>query len=60
MRNTTLNDVTTMKFMQLCYHCDDAAKCTTEEACRACWALHEEEQDIEMNETQQFLQLQYQ
>ena len=28
----------TNNYLQFCYMCDDHHKCTTEEACRQCWA----------------------
>lgn len=30
-------DQTTINFLRLCYHCDDACLCETEEQCLACW-----------------------
>lgn len=31
-------DYMTRNLLQLCYNCDDAYLCQTEEQCRACWA----------------------
>ena len=55
---TNFNEQITRNFMQLCYHCDDAHRCDTEQKCMQCWEeqglLHEDEA---LNETQQFLQM---
>lgn len=53
-------EVMTKNYMQFCYTCDDAHLCTTEEACKACWAekglLNEEDQEAEgVTETRQLL-----
>lgn len=56
-------DQTTINFLRLCYQCDDAYLCETEEQCLACW--NEQEgipQDAELtaeNETAQWLRMVY-
>ena len=35
------NDIT-LHLMNLCYHCENNRNCTTEEACKACWAEMED------------------
>ena len=35
---TFQTDYVTRNLLQLCYNCDDAHLCETEEKCRACWA----------------------
>lgn len=34
---TMETDMMTVNFLRLCYHCDDAHLCETEEQCRKCW-----------------------
>ncbi|MDT3424765.1 hypothetical protein J2Z22_000277 [Paenibacillus forsythiae] len=49
-------DFVTRNLLQLCYTCEDAHQCQTEEQCRACWAesgMIPEQED----ETQRFLNL---
>ncbi|GIP55999.1 MULTISPECIES: hypothetical protein [Paenibacillus] len=51
----------TRNFLQLCYTCDDAHLCMTEEACQACWAeqgLNEMETEG-VHETRELLQFYY-
>jgi len=43
-------DQTTINFLRLCYHCDDACLCETEEQCLACWNEHGIPQDHELAE----------
>jgi hypothetical protein len=31
-------DLVTKNLLQICYTCDDAMECETEETCRQCWA----------------------
>ncbi|WP_167336659.1 hypothetical protein [Paenibacillus camerounensis] len=49
-------DYVTRNLLQLCYNCDDAHLCETEEQCRACWADNGM-MPTEENETRQFLDL---
>ncbi|QWU13944.1 hypothetical protein SAMN04487895_101204 [Paenibacillus sophorae] len=49
-------DFVTKNLLQLCYTCDDAHQCQTEEQCKACWAengMIPEQED----ETKHFLDL---
>ncbi|WP_169733350.1 MULTISPECIES: hypothetical protein [Paenibacillus] len=49
-------DFVTKNLLQLCYTCEDAHQCQTEEQCRACWAengMIPEQED----ETKNFLNL---
>ncbi|WP_211748525.1 hypothetical protein [Paenibacillus sp. Marseille-Q4541] len=53
-------DQTTRNLLMYCYTCEDAAFCTTEEACKACWAeqgLLDNEENQGTEETQQFLRM---
>ncbi|KKO51368.1 hypothetical protein XI25_26645 [Paenibacillus sp. DMB20] len=54
-------DMMTVNLLRLCYHCDDAHLCETEEQCRKCWAeqglLPLENEDEGQRETKQFLQM---
>lgn len=59
MKNANFTDEMTQKYMQFCYMCDDASKCTTEEQCKACWASFEMDVEKEVCETTKFLNLQY-
>lgn len=49
-------DYMTRNLLQLCYNCDDAYLCETEEKCRACWAENGM-LDGEVDETKQLLDL---
>ncbi len=61
--NTNKQDQVTRNLLQFCYNCEDAHLCTTEEACKACWAengLYEEEAEAAgAEETRQLLQFYY-
>lgn len=53
-------DKTTQNLMMFCYHCEDAAFCTTEETCKACWAeqgLYDQTENEGPEDTQQFLRM---
>ncbi|MGZ9584221.1 hypothetical protein [Paenibacillus marinisediminis] len=45
----------TSNFLQFCYMCDDKHKCTTEEACRQCWADKNVDTEGNRNETSDML-----
>ncbi|WP_339314606.1 hypothetical protein [Paenibacillus sp. FSL R10-2734] len=49
-------DYMTRNLLQLCYNCDDAHLCETEEQCRACWADNGM-LDEQTDETKQLLDL---
>ncbi|WP_456289991.1 hypothetical protein [Paenibacillus sp. AK002] len=53
----------TINFLRLCYHCDDACLCQTEEQCLACWNEQDmTPQDHEMTgqeETMKWMRLAY-
>ncbi|MFC7680253.1 hypothetical protein [Paenibacillus sp. GCM10028914] len=53
-------DMMTVNLLRLCYNCDDAHLCETEEKCRACWAeqgLLPTDEDAGQRETKEFLQM---
>lgn len=56
-------DQMTINFLRLCYHCDDACLCDTEEQCLACWNEQEiTPQEHEMTgqeETMKWMRLAY-
>ncbi|WP_172251008.1 hypothetical protein [Saccharibacillus deserti] len=58
---TTATAQLTRNYLTLCYNCQDAHLCETEEQCLACWAeqgmLNEEEQDTA--ETGKLLKMYY-
>lgn len=47
----------TKYLLTMCYHCEQAIGCETEEKCRACWAdhqlLHEQCEQLERQEQQE-------
>ncbi|WP_411346938.1 hypothetical protein [Paenibacillus sp. WLX2291] len=48
MMKTNVTKNFTKYYMDLCYNCEEAAKCQDEETCLACWAdqgLFDKEQD---------------
>ncbi|MFD1774632.1 hypothetical protein [Paenibacillus rhizophilus] len=49
-------DFVTKNLLQLCYNCEDAYLCETEEQCKACWAENGMIQEQE-DETKRFLDL---
>ncbi|MUG47490.1 hypothetical protein [Paenibacillus woosongensis] len=59
----TDQDQVTRNLLQFCYHCEDAHLCTTEEACKACWAengwFEPEAEAAGAEETRQLLQFYY-
>lgn len=55
-------DMMTVNLLRLCYNCEDAHLCETEEKCRACWTEQgllpmENEDDEGLRETKELLQL---
>lgn len=54
-------DMMTVNLLRLCYNCDDAHLCETEEQCRACWTeqglLPIEDVEEGQRETKEFLQM---
>ncbi|WP_170308072.1 hypothetical protein [Paenibacillus dakarensis] len=54
-------DMITANLLRLCYHCEDAHLCESEEKCRACWTeqgqMAEDHAEEGQRETKEFLQL---
>ncbi|ANS74580.1 hypothetical protein AWM70_08260 [Paenibacillus yonginensis] len=56
MKTQLFDNTTTRNLLQFCYTCTDAHECTTEEACRECWAANNLlEEDDEAGETRELL-----
>ncbi len=57
---TTATNQLTRNYLNLCYNCQDAHLCESEEQCLACWAEQGVlEEETEASETGQLLNLYY-